>query len=98
MMASGFGEIVACIIRVPTENIKQNLQTPRYNKPIEAIKGIHSSRGFPGFFTGYFTTIMREIPFSIIQFPLWEKSKSLIASYTNKDECTSIQSALCKYK
>ena len=29
-------------------------------------------KGFLGFYRGYFATLSREIPFSIIQFPLWE--------------------------
>ncbi len=29
-------------------------------------------KGFLGLYRGYFATISREIPFSIIQFPLWE--------------------------
>lgn len=30
------------------------------------------SKGFLGFYRGYFATLSREIPFSMIQFPLWE--------------------------
>ena len=32
-------------------------------------------QGFSGFYRGYFSTVMREIPFSVIQFSLWEYFK-----------------------
>lgn len=32
-------------------------------------------RGLGGFYTGYGITIMREIPFSLVQFPLYEMMK-----------------------
>ena len=31
--------------------------------------------GLAGFYRGYLTTVAREIPFSLIQFPLWEELK-----------------------
>src|SRR5690349_21164266 len=93
MMSGALGEIIACIVRVPTENIKQNLQITRFSSPLLAIKGIYQSRGLMGFYTGYGTTIMREIPFSIIQFPIWEKFKVVIANY-QKRPCSSFESAI----
>ncbi|CAF5119016.1 unnamed protein product, partial [Rotaria sp. Silwood1] len=36
--------------------------------------------GLLGFYRGYFATISREIPFSIIQFPLWELFKKYWAT------------------
>jgi solute carrier family 25 S-adenosylmethionine transporter 26 len=33
------------------------------------------SDGFRGLYRGYTTTVLREIPFSLIQFPLWERLK-----------------------
>jgi solute carrier family 25 S-adenosylmethionine transporter 26 len=51
-----------------------------------------------GFYRGYFSTILREIPFSVIQFPLWECFKVLIVKNRwNEDGgcCSPIQSALC---
>lgn len=34
-----------------------------------------SAEGFKGLYRGYFSTIVREIPFSFIQFPIWEFTK-----------------------
>lgn len=35
-------------------------------------------QGARGFYRGYFTTVMREIPFSFIQYPLWEYFKVVL--------------------
>ena len=38
-------------------------------------------RGLGGFYAGYMTTVLREIPFSFIQFPIWEGLKAKWAAY-----------------
>ncbi|KRY09559.1 S-adenosylmethionine mitochondrial carrier protein [Trichinella patagoniensis] len=75
MLSAAFGETVACFVRVPTEVFKQNLQTnPRiYLRNI--FNAIISKHGFAGFYRGFGSTLCRDIPFSVIQFPLWEYFK-----------------------
>ncbi|KRX20371.1 S-adenosylmethionine mitochondrial carrier protein [Trichinella nelsoni] len=75
MLSAAFGETVACFVRVPTEVFKQNLQTnPRiYLRNI--FNSIISKHGFSGFYRGFGSTLCRDIPFSVIQFPLWEYFK-----------------------
>ncbi|EKX33427.1 hypothetical protein GUITHDRAFT_120376 [Guillardia theta CCMP2712] len=75
MMASSAGEVAACLVRVPTENVKQKMQAGMYKSTMDAIRGINSTQGFSGYYVGYFTTVMREIPFSLIQFPIYEGLK-----------------------
>jgi solute carrier family 25 S-adenosylmethionine transporter 26 len=82
MAAAGLGEITACFVRVPTEVVKQRFQAgviSRSSSLSSAIYSIYSKEGFrKGFYSGYFSTIMREIPFSFIQFPLYEWMKVII--------------------
>ena len=40
------------------------------------IRGVIRAEGTRGFYRGFAPTLMREIPFSIIQFPLWEYFKA----------------------
>lgn len=75
MLAGACGEVMACLIRVPTENVKQKMQAGLYSKTMDCVRGIVAQQGAGGFYMGYFTTVCREIPFSVIQFPLYEGMK-----------------------
>ena len=81
MIAAAAGETVACMIRVPTEVVKQRMQTGMHPTFAGAVQVTFQREGFVGFYTGFGITIMREIPFSLIQFPLYEYMKAVIARY-----------------
>lgn len=92
LTAASIGEAVACLVRVPTENMKQNLQANRYKTISEAFNALRS-RGWGAFYNGYSSTLLREIPFSCIQFPIWEAGKMAVAARTNDGKCPPIASA-----
>ncbi|EKX38119.1 hypothetical protein GUITHDRAFT_77427 [Guillardia theta CCMP2712] len=94
MASSSCGEVAACWIRVPTENVKQKMQAGMYPSTRIAIKGIFEQRGYRGFYVGYFACVLREIPFSFIQFPVYETLKKRWSEWQGRD-VTPIQSALC---
>jgi len=97
MLSASFAETAACLVRVPTEVVKQRMQTAAggANETLSmALRGIWSSFGARGFYTGYGTTVAREIPFSFIQFPIWERMKLLLARYQG-EEVLPYQGALC---
>lgn len=73
-------------MRVPTEIVKQRMQTGVYASFGEAINGIRTAEGVFGFYRGYWSMIAREIPFSFIQFPIWEglKVRSLTSTLRMK--------------
>jgi len=49
-----------------------------------------------GLYRSYLTTLLREIPFGTIQFPLWEHFKLATQKYYNNNEpCQPYQSAIC---
>ena len=72
MAAASVGEVTACLVRVPVEIVKQRRQASLGNSGLGIIKNILKTDGPLGFYRGYLTTVLREIPFSLIQFPLWE--------------------------
>lgn len=94
MAAASLGEIGACLVRVPTENVKQKQQTGVYPSFRAAIRGINAGQGLGGYYVGYMTTVMREIPFAFIQFPIWEKLKKVWAEEQGAP-IEGWQSALC---
>ena len=96
MIAASIGEINACLIRVPVENVKQRRQalSMKHNSSLTVIKDIFKLEGVKGFYRGYSTTVMREIPFSLIQFPIWEKLKKVWKNHQGT-EIEAWQSAVC---
>ena len=59
------------------------------------IKRIRFFKGWLGFYRSFLTTILREIPFGTIQYPLWEYLKSKVAKANKKKKCEPYQSAIC---
>ena len=76
MLAASCGETAACLVRVPTEVVKQRMQAGLSTSAINTMTSIIAKEGgVPGLYRGFGITIMREIPFSFIQFPLYEFMK-----------------------
>lgn len=84
MAAASMGEVAACAVRVPTEVVKQRAQAGLHggssSAALGAILGQYKTTGFGGvwreLYRGWSITVMREVPFTVIQFPLWEAMKA----------------------
>nr|AAH19156.1 Solute carrier family 25 (mitochondrial carrier, phosphate carrier), member 26 [Mus musculus] len=94
MLAASTGEVVACLIRVPSEVVKQRAQVSASSKTLQIFLTILSEEGIQGLYRGYKSTVLREIPFSLVQFPLWESLKALWA-WRRGHVVDSWQSAVC---
>jgi len=92
--ASSCGEVAACLVRVPTAVLTQNMQVGRYSSLNEAVTSTYRSAGLRGFYAGYGTTVAREIPFAFIQFPIYEAFKKTWSSFQGK-ETNPVQGAIC---
>lgn len=81
MLAASVGEVAACTVRVPSEVIKQRVQTGVHARSFHALKSILSNElgegVFRGLYRGFGPTLMREIPFTAVQFPIYEKLKQV---------------------
>lgn len=97
MGAACCGETVACLVRVPTEVLKQRMQAGMHDKATEAFGAVLKRDGPMGLYRGFGTTVAREIPFALIQFPLYEALKSQWATLRGADEgpLLPVQGALC---
>lgn len=114
--ASTFGEIAACIIRVPTEVIKQRAQAGLFGgsslRALTDILSLRHGNGGSGSGNGQSTTsrqgmvhmirelyrgtgitIAREIPFTILQFTMWEAMKNRYARYLASSSSSSSTSS-----
>lgn len=105
MLAASLGEVAACAIRVPTEVVKQRAQAGQSPSSIAALRsilGLRASHGtlhvFRELYRGWSITVMREVPFTVIQFPLWEALKSYSLSrrseLTRPKDVTAAESAI----
>ncbi|KAI9058524.1 S-adenosylmethionine transporter [Trametes sanguinea] len=88
MIAASVGEVAACSIRVPTEVIKTRTQTSTYGSAAQsslaAARMVLSTEGIRGFYRGFGSTVMREIPFTSLQFPLYELLKKRLAKFLQR--------------
>ncbi|CAG2110326.1 unnamed protein product [Medioppia subpectinata] len=93
MVSASAGEVTACLIRVPTEVVKQRAQASNMSSSL-ILRTTISREGFSGLYRGYLSTIVREIPFSLIQFPVWEVLKKKWSTHQGMP-LNPIQSTVC---
>lgn len=75
LAASTVAECTACVVRVPTEMVKQQMQVGRQASVIATLRSIIARGGPRLLYGGYGATVAREVPFAAIQMPLYEQLK-----------------------
>jgi solute carrier family 25 (mitochondrial S-adenosylmethionine transporter), member 26 len=105
MLAASSAEAVACLVRVPTEVVKSKMQTSTSDRALKLLPTIQavwqertgSRLAFltGGLYRGYGITLFREIPFAMIQFPLYEQMKQSWAASQNVTTVNPLQAAMC---
>ncbi|XP_070155203.1 mitochondrial S-adenosylmethionine carrier protein isoform X2 [Polyergus mexicanus] len=85
MAAASSSEVTACLVRVPVEVIKQRKQ---------ALLSDTHRLGLRTLYRGYGSTVLRDLPFGVIQMPLWEYFKLCWAQQIQRD-CTPLEGATC---
>ncbi|RYO72278.1 hypothetical protein AA0113_g1368 [Alternaria arborescens] len=101
MLAASAGEVAACAVRVPTEVIKQRAQASQHPSSREALAFVLRQRHTKGLahvwmelYRGWSITIIREVPFTVIQFPLWEALKKWRMARTGRTEVSGWEGGL----
>ena len=78
---SGVGaEVCTSVIRTPLETIKQQMQIGLDPSMRATCRSIFALRSASGFYQGYFSVLLKEIPYSAIQMPIYEMLKKLTRS------------------
>ena len=70
-------------VRVPVEVVKQRCQATHVTTSVENARLVWAQEGVRGFYRGFGVTVYREIPFSVLQFPMWEFLKRKYAEKMN---------------
>lgn len=86
--ASSVGELVSCAILTPAEVIKQNAQMVRVsrggqNATLQTIKKFRSNP--LALWRGYTALVGRNLPFTALQFPMFERLKVVIRSHRDRN-------------
>jgi solute carrier family 25 S-adenosylmethionine transporter 26 len=93
MLAASLGEVAACAVRVPTEVVKQRAQALQFAGSGAALA--HILRSYSGarlvreLYRGGGVTLLREVPFTIVQFPLWEALKARHRTFFSSSSSSS---------
>ena len=81
-------------MRVPVEVVKQRRQAGDLRPSLVVANQAWRRDGLQGLYRGGLTTLAREVPFSLIQFPLWELLKANLEDHRGRPS-TPIESAAC---
>ena len=94
--AASAGELCACSIRVPVEVVKQSQQAGQIDASLgRGAAQIYAAGGLAAFYRGFAATVMREVPFSILQMPLLERMKVLWVGARRGEPLAPVHVALC---
>lgn len=69
-------EICSSVVRVPFEQMKQRLQAGQHTRLFGLFSKVLRQRGWCGVYTGLLPQILRDIPFSAIQMPMYDWLKA----------------------
>jgi solute carrier family 25 (mitochondrial S-adenosylmethionine transporter), member 26 len=101
MGAACTGEVAACTVRVPTEVVKSRAQASQYGGSLPALRAILARQSCIGVFgvwkelyRGWTITVLREVPFTVIQFPLWEAMKAWRKRETGQSASSAFESGV----
>lgn len=95
-MLGFLADLAASIVYVPSEVLKTRLQLQgRYNNPFfnsgynyrstwDAARTIARTEGFGALYSGYKATIVRDLPFSALQFAFYEQERRFAQEWTGK--------------
>nr|XP_017231194.1 PREDICTED: probable S-adenosylmethionine carrier 2, chloroplastic isoform X2 [Daucus carota subsp. sativus] len=73
LTAGALGGAASSIVRVPTEVVKQRMQTGQFISAPNAVRAIVAKEGFRGLYAGYGSFLLRDLPFDAIQFCIYEQ-------------------------
>lgn len=89
------GEVVSCCMRMPFEVVKQTAQAGGNFTTKEAFLHILRCDGFRGLYSGFLSSISRDVPYVVLQMPMWEFFKKTVARHSSRTEVTATESGLC---
>lgn len=93
LLSAAAGEIASALVRNPFEVMKQQMQIGLNATTADTFKHIFKTKGIRGLYAGVDSLVLREIPFSAIQFPIYEFLKKQAYEQNNGGDLTFFQNA-----
>ena len=81
-LASTYGRFIQSVITNPFYVVKTRFEVigfNEYSSILDGVRKIMAHEGPRGFFTGLQVSILRDLPFSGLYYPLYEESKTAFA-------------------
>jgi len=75
-VAAGVAEAFGCLLRVPAESLKMKLQAGQEASLSQAFRNCCSNGGIRALYRGLGATLLLDVPFSLLQYPIYEASKN----------------------
>ncbi|XP_024391705.1 S-adenosylmethionine carrier 1, chloroplastic/mitochondrial isoform X1 [Physcomitrium patens] len=85
LTAGAAGGATASLIRVPTEVVKQRMQTGQFPSAHSAVRQILAKEGVRGLYAGFGSFLLRDLPFDAIQFCIYEQLRLGLKKVVNRD-------------
>lgn len=89
------GDITGSWWLCPSEVIKQQLQAGIHPTILSAIQHTWYNKGWNGFYVGYGSSVVRDVPFRVMQLASYELVKNLYLNKKQNDELSSVDAAIC---
>ena len=93
-VAATIAATASCLVRNPAVVVTQRMQVGQYGTLPSAVATMWRTEGAMGFYAGLQVSVLRELPFAFIQFPLYESLKRLLRRSQQHDISAS-QGAVC---
>lgn len=93
--AASCAATASCLVRNPTAIIAQRMQVGQFASSRQAALELYASGGWRAFSVGLTASAARELPFSFIQFPVYEALRRMVAAAREDREPPPPQAALC---
>lgn len=86
------GAYLACSVAlVPGEVLKTRMQAGAAISLLQIIKNTWVEGGLGGFFVGYGATLLRDVPYTMLELGLYENIKSTIKKFQNRNTLTPVE-------
>ncbi|KAF8060543.1 SAMC1 [Scenedesmus sp. PABB004] len=85
VLAGAAAGAAASLTRVPTEVIKQRLQTREFAGALGAVRAILAREGVRGLYAGYGAFLLRDLPFDAIEFVAYEQLRKAAGRVLRRD-------------